>query len=64
VHCEGFRIYNYYCCNATTYSWLCSSITHNIYYFIFYIYIHYDTKSNIPNLVATYGTHTAAHKGR
>ena len=26
--------------------------------------IHYDTKSNIPNLVATYGAHTAAHKGR
>jgi len=34
VHWEGFRIYNYYCCNATTRGWLSSSITQNNYYFI------------------------------
>jgi len=34
VHCEGFRIYNYYCYNATTRNRLSSSITQNNYYFI------------------------------
>ena len=61
VPCKQFQYYSY---NATTRSWLCSSIAKKINYCIYNLYIHYDTKCNVPTLLTKYRAATVADQRR
>jgi len=50
--------------NTTIRSWLYSSIAQKINYYISNLYIHYDTKSNVPNPITKYRAAIVVHKGR